>query len=137
MLAIKNKELKRSFTSAIYIAGISTLTAGVLFSLSYGILHGNVPGYKIINYPGIVATRFFSEEIDFWPKLIIMLTGQFTCYFLATLAISPLTRKILHYTKTKSSRASIFRGPRRLRSPRLHQSRFKLLFRKSKIFLYM
>jgi hypothetical protein len=36
----------------------------------------------LLAYPGIVAARFFSEEIDFWPKLGIMLVGQYFAFFI-------------------------------------------------------
>ena len=62
------------------------------FSISYGYLHSTFLGYKFLAYPGIVATRIFSEEIDFWPKLAILLAGQYVALFITIFVIRKLIR---------------------------------------------
>ena len=52
------------------------------FSVAWWVVEGPYPGYRLLAYPGIVAARFFSEEIDFWPKLGIMLVGQYFAFFI-------------------------------------------------------
>lgn len=75
---------------------LSGLAIGFLaFSASYWIFESAIPGYKMMLYPGIVTTRFFSEEIDFWPKLSIMLAGQYFFYFLAVF----LTKKLVRFNR--------------------------------------
>ena len=65
------------------IWALSGLAIGLFaFSVSYWILESALPGYRIMLYPGIITARFFSEEIDFWPKFGIVLTGQYVFYFL-------------------------------------------------------
>ncbi|OUS30744.1 hypothetical protein A9Q98_04360 [Thalassotalea sp. 42_200_T64] len=59
-------------------------------SISYWLLHSTIPGYEFLAGPGIVAANFFSEEIDFWPKISIMLTGQYLAYFVAIFAVRKL-----------------------------------------------
>ena len=61
-----------------------------LFCLNYWVLAGTLPGYRLLAYPGIVTTRLFSEEIAFWPKLAILLSGQFVAYFAAALTFTTL-----------------------------------------------
>jgi len=51
------------------------------FVISYWFSDGTVPAYKILAGPGIFTLRMFSEEISFWPKLSIMMTGQYLSYF--------------------------------------------------------
>jgi uncharacterized glyoxalase superfamily protein PhnB len=51
------------------------------FAVNFWIVQGPYPGYKLLAYPGIVTAGLFSDEIDFWPKLGIMLLGQYLAYF--------------------------------------------------------
>lgn len=71
------------------------LIALISFGISYGILHETFPGYKLLVYPGIAVTRLFSEEIDFWPKLGILLIGQYLAFFIAMLT----TRKAIKFLR--------------------------------------
>jgi hypothetical protein len=75
---------------------LSGLAIGfIAFSVSYWVFENAIPGYKIMLYPGIVTARFFSEEIDFWPKLSIMLTGQYVFYF----SVIFLAKKLMNLRK--------------------------------------
>jgi len=57
------------------------LVLGLLaFFMSYWFSGGTIPGYKILAGPGILTLRMFSEEISFWPKLSIMMAGQYLSY---------------------------------------------------------
>jgi hypothetical protein len=76
-------------------AAVAAAVAFVAFAISYWIADGSLPGYKVLAYPGIVATRLFSEETPFWPKLGIMLLGQYCAYFVLVLAIRRLAGKVL------------------------------------------
>jgi hypothetical protein len=78
------------FSALWAFAGV--FVALLAFSISYGCLHSTFSGYKFLVYPGIVATRFFSEEIDFWPKLGILLAGQYFALFITIFVIRKLIR---------------------------------------------
>ncbi|UTA47640.1 hypothetical protein L1F30_15970 [Simiduia sp. 21SJ11W-1] len=66
--------------------GITAITAA-LFFIDYFVLGGNLPGYGLVAYPGIVWLRMFSEEIDFWPKFLLLMLGQYLAYFAATFVL--------------------------------------------------
>jgi len=60
------------------IAGLASVFIGAIaFALSWNIWGGGMPGYRIFVFPGNFVLSFFSEEINFWPKLLLMLSGQF------------------------------------------------------------
>lgn len=84
-------DLKYSLLWAIAIVVITVL----VFAINYNGYPGIFPIYKVLAWPGIVALRLFSEEINFMPKLSILLLGQFLAYFLAIF----LVRKIVHRFK--------------------------------------
>lgn len=76
--------------------GIALVVLTVLvFAINYNGYPGFLPVYKILAWPGIVTLRLFSEEINFMPKLSILLLAQFFSYFLAIF----LVRKIVHKFK--------------------------------------
>jgi hypothetical protein len=84
-------DLKYSLLWAIAIVVITVL----VFAINYNGYPGIFPIYKVLAWPGIVTLRLFSEEINFMPKLSILLLGQFLAYFLAIF----LVRKIVHRFK--------------------------------------
>lgn len=51
-------------------------------AISYWWLHTAMPGYKVLVGPGIATANLFTEEINLWPKITIMLTGQYLTYFI-------------------------------------------------------
>ena len=84
-------DLKFSSLWAIVIVVITAL----VFAINYNGYPGIFPIYKILAWPGIVTLRLFSEEINFIPKLSILMLGQFLAYFLVIF----LVRKIAHRFK--------------------------------------
>ena len=84
-------DLKYSLLWAIAIVVLTVL----VFAINYNGYPGIFPIYKILAWPGIVTLRLFSEEINFIPKLSILLLGQFLAYFLVIF----LFRKIAHKFK--------------------------------------
>lgn len=68
-------------------------------AISYWLLHQAMPGYYLFVGPGILTANLFTEEINLWPKISIMLTGQYLTYF----AIILIVRKLI-----KRSAKSIF-----------------------------
>lgn len=67
--------------------------AFIAFGINFWIAHGSLPGYRILAFPGILSAGFFSEEIDFWPKLTIMVAGQHFTYFFVVFTV----RKLIKY----------------------------------------
>lgn len=53
----------------------------VTIVISYWFLHTAMPGYHFLVGPGIAAANLFTEEINLWPKISIMLIGQYLAYF--------------------------------------------------------
>lgn len=84
-------DLKYSSLWAIAIVVITVL----VFAINYNGYPDIFPIYKVLAWPGIVTLRLFSEEINFIPKLSILMIGQFLTYFFAIF----LVRKIVHRFK--------------------------------------
>jgi hypothetical protein len=66
----------------------------VAFAINFWALEGSYPGYRLLAYPGITVAKFFSEEIYFWPKLSIMIAGQYVIYFLIIFVGKKLVRLV-------------------------------------------
>lgn len=62
------------FSALRALAGVAI--ALFAFAASHWIVEAPIFGYKVLAYPGIMVTRLLSEELDFWPKLVVMLGGQ-------------------------------------------------------------
>ena len=77
--------LYKPHTVAIYSGVIATLIGLIALSLSWnlwGFFSGPLPGYQIFLFPGNLSLIYFwhpvfTEEINFWPKLFMLLFGQF------------------------------------------------------------
>ena len=77
--------LCKSHTVAIYSGAIATLIGLIAFPLSWNlwaVFSGPLPGYQILLFPGNLSLIYFwhpvfTEEINFWPKLFMLLSGQF------------------------------------------------------------
>ncbi len=86
--------------AAIFAAIITLLAAG-LFLFCYWIDDGLLPLYRLVAWPGVTWAQFFSAELDDWPKLVIVLVGQFLFCFIAIIAVNSLWRAIKHYWITR------------------------------------
>ena len=75
---------------AAFWAAFAALVALAAFAVNFWVMQGSFPGYKILVYPGILVTRLFSEEIEFWQKLGIMLIGQYLLCFVLFLSYRKL-----------------------------------------------
>lgn len=70
------------------IAAVCLLVGLITFVINYLWFHGSLPGYRLLLAPGIFVLGFFTEEIDFWPKLALLLGGQFLlCFLVAALIL--------------------------------------------------
>ena len=71
--------------TAIYIGLIATLIGLIAFTISWNtwdIWDGPLPGYQFFLFPGNLTLIYFwhpifTEEVSFWPKLLMLLAGQF------------------------------------------------------------
>lgn len=84
-------------------AGICAAIIGLIaFSLSWQLfdyLAGPLPGYQIWLFPGNLTLVYiwhplFTEELNFWPKLILLLFGQFMVVFCVVALINKLITKL-------------------------------------------
>ncbi|WP_416305453.1 hypothetical protein [Neptunicella sp. SCSIO 80796] len=73
---------------AFYAGLLSVLIGGVAFVLNWYVWGGGMPGYGIFLFPGNLVLAIFSEEINFWPKFLLLLGGQFTLIALLSMLIS-------------------------------------------------
>ena len=89
----------KTMTIAIY-AGITALVIGVIaFTLGWNFWEfwgGPLPGYQIFLYPGNLTLIYvwhplFTEEVNFWPKLVLLLFGQF---FVVTFVVALFTSTV-------------------------------------------
>jgi len=62
---------------AFYSGVIALLVGAVVFTLSWTIFGGGMPEYRFFLFPGNLVLSMFTEEIDFWLKLVLLLIGQF------------------------------------------------------------
>ncbi len=56
--------------SLMTLLALTSLSANYFFSVGIWV-------YQVFALPGVWFLTFFSEEIDFWPKLALLLSGQF------------------------------------------------------------
>ncbi|WP_444894011.1 hypothetical protein ACJJIE_06545 [Microbulbifer sp. TRSA001] len=70
------------------VVGVISLTIGLLaFAYNWKIIGGGWPYFGTFLFPGNLVLSFFSEEIDFWPKFALQMSGQFLVPFLVTLGV--------------------------------------------------
>jgi len=71
--------------SAVYSGFIAMIIGLIAFSISWNFwefFNGPLPGYRIFLFPGNLTLIYFwhplfTEEVNFWPKLFMLLFGQF------------------------------------------------------------
>lgn len=77
--------LSKSVKVSIYSGFIAVIIGVIAFSLTWNLwdlFDGPLPGYRIFLFPGNLTLTYFwhpifTEEVNFWPKLIMLLFGQF------------------------------------------------------------
>ncbi|BBM03604.1 hypothetical protein [Microbulbifer sp. GL-2] len=75
------------------VAGVIALLVGlVAFTYNWVIIGGGWQYFGVFLFPGNLVLSMFSEEIDFWPKFALQMSGQ----FLVTFFIAYLVRKGLN-----------------------------------------
>ncbi len=96
--------MTREVKFAAVWAAVCAAVGFAAFATNFWIVHGPYPGYRIMLYPGILATGLFSEEINFWPKLAIMLFGQFLICFVSLLVARKMYSASVIYRNRSSQR---------------------------------
>ncbi|GAA6173398.1 hypothetical protein NBRC116592_30680 [Colwellia sp. KU-HH00111] len=74
----------KHFQIAFYVGLFATIIGLIAFSVSWHswqYFDGPLPGYDILLFPGNLTLIYFwhpifTEEVDFWPKLAMLLFGQ-------------------------------------------------------------
>ena len=100
----------KSINIAIFSGFISVIIGLIAFSLSWNLwefFSGPLPGYQVLLFPGNLTLIYFwhpifTEEVNFWPKLFMLLLGQFV--FVTCCVAGMITLKKLFVTKRLSSK---------------------------------
>ena len=96
--------LPLQYLSSSVFAGVLAAIVGLItFVLSwnfYDFWGGPMPGYRLLLFPGNVSLIYvwhplFTEEVDLYPKLALILIGQF---FIVT-TVAEVTRRIVRVFK--------------------------------------
>jgi len=77
--------ISKPIATAIYSGVIASIIGAIAFSLSWNLwefFEGPLPGYQFFLFPGNLTLIYFwhplfTEEVNFWPKLFMLLLGQF------------------------------------------------------------
>jgi hypothetical protein len=93
----------KTTTIAVY-AGVAALVVGVIaFWLHWNFWNlwgGPMPGVQVLLFPGNMSLIYiwhplFTEEIDFWPKIVMLLLGQFFVVASVAALLVGLFRKLV------------------------------------------
>jgi hypothetical protein len=94
--------VKYSTSKLALLAGaLATFIGAITFGLSWNLwdmIGGPLPGYKILLFPANMTLIYiwhplFTEELAFWPKLSLMLVGQFTFVTVIVASIMGLIKR--------------------------------------------
>ena len=107
--------LSKSVNVAIYSGLIAMIIGLISFTLSWNLwafFGGSLPGYQIFLFPGNLTLTYFwhpifTEEVNFWAKLFMLLFGQFivvtSCVAVIT-CLKKLFEKKLHNKKINKNK---------------------------------
>ena len=85
------------------ISGLASVLIGLIsFALHWNLWDfwgGPMPGIQLLMFPGNLSLVYlwhplFSEELDFWPKLMLQMLGQFAIVNAITAIILGLIRRL-------------------------------------------
>ena len=87
--------------SPLSIACILTLVGLIAFIINWNLwefFNGPMPGYQILLFPGNLTLEYFwhpifTEEVTFWPKLLMLMVGQFFIVWGIALVINLVAKK--------------------------------------------
>lgn len=67
------------------MVSLFVLMAGLLaFFYNWNIYGGGWEYFEVVLFPGNIVLSMFTEEIDFWPKFALQMSGQFLVTFVAS-----------------------------------------------------
>jgi len=97
----------KPITVALYAGSIATVVGAIIFFLSWNFweyFEGPIPGYQFFMFPGnLTLIHFwhplFTEEVNFWPKLAMLLLGQFVVVSSVTATCIYIANKLRFKTK--------------------------------------
>ncbi len=87
---------------AVYCGVVATMIGLIAFTISWNtweLWNGPLPGYQFFLFPGNLSLIYFwhpifTEEVNLWPKLLMLLSGQF---FVTTSVVVILSKAIKHF----------------------------------------
>lgn len=90
--------LSKSVKIAIFSGLIAMIIGLITFSLSWRLwafFDGPLPGYRVLLFPGNLTLTYFwhpifTEEVNFWTKLFMLLFGQFAVVSCCVVVIANL-----------------------------------------------
>ncbi|MFA0813144.1 hypothetical protein [Microbulbifer epialgicus] len=82
-----NKDVKFSIT----ISALTLLIGLVVFTYNWVIVGGGWEYFGVFLFPGNLVLSLFTEEIDFWPKFLLQMSGQFVVAF----SVAYFARRVL------------------------------------------
>lgn len=93
----------KATTIGLYAGTIGLVGGLIAFALSWNLWEfwgGPMPGYQFCLYPGNLSLIYiwhplFTEEVGFWPKLGLLMAGQFTLITVVTGITTMVIQKIL------------------------------------------
>ncbi|MFS1523101.1 hypothetical protein ACL7TT_03145 [Microbulbifer sp. 2304DJ12-6] len=90
------KPIFRSLTVSV----AALLLGMAAFFYNWNIHGGGWHYFRIFLFPGNLVLSLFTEEIDFWPKFLLQMSGQFLVSFSATYSVLKSTAflKALYHT---------------------------------------
>ncbi|AOS96934.1 hypothetical protein AUP74_01497 [Microbulbifer aggregans] len=80
--------------------GLAALVVGLIsFAINWNVYGGGMTGYEILLFPGNLTLKYvwhplFTDEINFWPKLVLHSLGQFSIVSLFAGLVVSLLRKL-------------------------------------------
>ena len=85
---------------AIFSGTFALLIGLVAFTINWNVYGGGMPGYNIFLFPGNLSLVYvwhplFTEEIDFWNKLVLHSLGQFSFVAFLAAIISSGVKRVL------------------------------------------
>lgn len=91
----------KTSTIALFFAAVSVVLGLMAFALSWhfwSFWGGPMPGSQLLLFPGHLTLVYFwhpllTEEISFWPKLMLQMAGQFLLVAAAVAVFTTISRR--------------------------------------------
>jgi len=100
----------KSLKIAIYSGVIALIIGLITFTLSWNLwflFTRPFSGYQFFLFPGNLTLIYFwhplfTEEINFWPKLLMLLFGQFVVVTIFVIAVINIKKRLTDKKKNKT-----------------------------------